>query len=150
MSRDFPDSSTLRATRLATELRVLLGQLNRRLREQAGAADLTSSQKSVILRLERDGPATISVLARAERVRPQSMGATIAALQAAGMLKSSSDPADGRQTILSLSPKCRQLIQAKREAREDWLHRAIQAKLTQTEQKHLAASIELLKRLADS
>ena len=61
---------------LAGELRVVVGKLTRRMREHSRAGDLTSSQKLVLLRLERDGSATVSTLARAEGVRPQSMATT--------------------------------------------------------------------------
>jgi DNA-binding MarR family transcriptional regulator len=135
---------------LAVELRALLGKLNRRLREQANRGDLTWPQASVLTRLERDGPATVTTLARAEGVRPQSMGATVAALEAAGHVIGAPDPADGRQTILSLTPACREWIQAGRAAREDWLFRAIRTKLASGEQDELAIAIELLERLVDS
>jgi DNA-binding MarR family transcriptional regulator len=135
---------------LAGELRVTLSKLSRRLREQAHAADLTGAQKSVLLRLERDGPATLTTLARAEGVRPQSMGATVAALESMGLLIGSPDPADGRQTILSITSTCREWIRATREAREDWLLRAIRAKLSPEEQEQLTAAIPLLRRLADA
>ena len=102
-----------RASALAEDLRSLIGKLKRRLREQANAGDLTPSQVSVLLRLEKDGPATVSNLARAEGMRPQSMGATIAALEAAGLVSGAPDPEDGRQTILSLTQACRELDQAR-------------------------------------
>jgi DNA-binding MarR family transcriptional regulator len=139
-----------RSLALAGELRVTLSKLSRRLREQAHAADLTGAQKSVLLRLERDGPATVSTLARAEGVRPQSMGATVAALEAMSLIAGSPDPSDGRQTILSLTSACREWIRAVREAKEDWLHSAIRAKLSPEEQEQLTATIELLRRLADA
>ena len=104
----------------------------------------------MIIRLERDGPATVSALARAEGVRQQSMGTTISTLEAAGLVKGSPDPVDGRQTILSLTDACREMIQANRAAKEDWLFRAIQTKLSPAEQERLAAALELLKRIADS
>ena len=135
---------------LATELRVLIGQLARRLREQARPGDYTSSQKAVVLRLERDGPATISTLARAEGVRPQSMGATIASLAEAGLVEGSADPADGRQTLLTLTKACREMLRSRRAAREDWLFRALQAKLTAAEQAKLNCAAELLKRLLET
>jgi DNA-binding MarR family transcriptional regulator len=78
------------------------------------------------------------------------MGATVATLEAAGLVKGSPDPADGRQTILSLTDACRELIKVHRAAKEDWLLRAIQTKLSPAEQEKLAAALELLKRLADS
>jgi DNA-binding MarR family transcriptional regulator len=138
------------ALALAGELRILISQLRHRLREQTHLGDYTWSQTSVIIRLERDGPATVSALARAEGVRQQSMGATISTLEAAGLVRGSPDPADGRQTILSLTDACREMIQASRAAKEDWLFHAIQTKLSPAEQEQLATDLELLKRIADS
>jgi len=134
---------------LAGELRVVIGKLQRRLREQAGS-DLTHSQKSVLLHLEGHGPTTVSALARAEGVRPQSMGATVATLQAAGLLQSAPHPTDGRQSLLSLTPACRQKMQSGRAAREDWLFHALEAQLSAKEQAQLQAAVELLRRLVSS
>ncbi len=137
-----------RASALAAELRALLGKLKRRLREQADSVDLTPSQVSALLRLEREGPSTVSTLARGEGVRPQSMGATVATLEAAGLVSGEPDPNDGRQTILSLTEACRKWISEGRAARHDWLTRNIEAKLTREEQDVLATGVELLARLA--
>lgn len=150
MSKQKSDSGTVRASALASELRILISQLRHRMREQAHLGDYTWSQISALIRLERDGPATVSALARADGVRQQSMGATIAILEAAGLVKGSPDPADGRQTILSLTDACREIIKAKRAAKEDWLFRAIQTKLSSKEQEKLAAALEMLKRIAES
>jgi len=103
----------------------------------------------VLLRLEREGPTTMSNLARAEGMRPQSMGSAVAVLEAAGYVSGAPDPNDGRQTILSLTAMCREWISKGRAARQDWLFRTIQARLSPKEQKDLAATIELLKRLVD-
>jgi DNA-binding MarR family transcriptional regulator len=143
------DRRTARASDLAQELRALFGKLKRRLREQAHVGDLTPSQTSVLLRLEKDGPATASSLARAEGMRPQSMGPVVVALEAAGLVGGAPDPSDGRQTILFLTDACRKWIEEGRAARQDWLTRTIQARLSLQEQEDLAASVELLKRLAD-
>ena len=137
------------ALALAVDLRIVIGQLRRRLREQASFGDLTWSQTSVLSRLDREGPATVTSLARAEGMRPQSMGATVSALQAAGLVSGSPDPKDGRQTTLSLTPRCQEWIKAGRAAREDWLFRAIQSKLSPEEQDQLASAVELMKRLAE-
>lgn len=139
----------LRAHTLAAELRMLMAKLNRRLREQSHAGDLTGSQKTVLLHLEREGPATVTTLARTVGVRPQSMGATVAALQGAGLVSGAPDPADGRQTIWSVTPVFRKWIKDARAAREDWLFQVIQTRLAPREQETLAASIELFKRLAE-
>lgn len=127
----------------------MVGKLRRRLREQADSRDLTPSQAAALLRLEREGPATVSALARGEGVRPQSMGATVATLEAAGLIGGEPDPNDGRQTILSLTDACRKWISEGRAARHDWLTRKIEAKFSSEEQQALAKGVELLKRIAD-
>ncbi|HEY4446605.1 MAG TPA: MarR family transcriptional regulator [Steroidobacteraceae bacterium] len=144
------DSEAARVSILASELRVLIGKLKRRLREEAHSGDLTWSQTAVLSLLEREGPATVTTLAKAEGVRPQSMGATVSVLEEAGLVSGAPDPADGRQTMLSLTPACREMIQLSRAAREDWLFRAIRTKLAAREVEELATGIELLKRLVDS
>lgn len=142
-----PDSSDPSA--IAAELRATFGQLKRRLREQADVGDLTPSQVAVILRLEKDGAATTSSLARAEGMRPQSMASVIAALEAAGLVRGAPDPEDGRQTLLSLTEACRTQIAEGRALRQDWLARTIAARLTAREQDHLAGAIDLLRRLVN-
>jgi len=138
-----------RTLHIASDLRVVLGRLIRRLREQAEKDDLTSSQKSVLGRLEREGPTTISALASAEGVRPQSMGATVSALRTMGFIGAAPDPDDGRQTVLSLSASARRWIATTRAAREDWLFSVIETKLTAAEQLELEKAIALLKRLLE-
>lgn len=139
----------IRASAMAQDLRSLLGKLKRRLREQAHVGDLTPSQVSVLLRLEKEGPATASGLARAEGMRPQSMGSVIAALEDAGLVSGGPDPTDGRQTLLSLTNACRKWVEEGRAARQDWLTRTLQARLSPEEQDKLAEAVELLKRLVD-
>ena len=150
MSKRKAELDAVSASALAVELHTLSSKLKRRLREQASAGDLTPSQISVLAHLDRNGPTTVTALARTEGVRSQSMGATIAVLEAAGLVKGSPDPDDGRQTILSLTPACRELIRSGRAARQDWLLRAIQTKLTPQEQAQLAAAMRLLNRLVDT
>lgn len=138
-----------RVSELAMQIRALTRQLRRRLREQADTGDLTGSQTTAIVSLDREGPMTISALARAEGMRPQSMGAMVAALEAMGLVAGAPDPADRRQTIISLTPACKKMIKAGRAARQDWLARMIQTRLNTHEQERLAGSLDLLKRLVD-
>ncbi len=134
----------------ATELRAFMRAFKRRLREQADTGDLTMSQIAVVLRLEQGGAQTVSDLARAESVRSQSMGATVAALQALGFVSGAPDPADGRQTLIDLTPKTRDWIATGRAARQDWLTRAIDGELAPAEQAVLLAVLPLLRRIADA
>jgi DNA-binding MarR family transcriptional regulator len=133
----------------ATELRVLIAKLRRRLAEQASPGDFTPSQASVLSRLLSDGPATLTALAKAEGMRPQSMSAIVSVLQADGVIVGEPDPADGRQTILALSGSARTTVEAARVIKNDWLFRSIRAKYTPAEQLQLTRSVELLQRLLE-
>ncbi|HEX3892984.1 MAG TPA: MarR family transcriptional regulator [Terracidiphilus sp.] len=149
MSKRKPYSQTELASTLAAEMRAVFRKLKLRYREHGGANDLTPSQASVLLRLEKDGSATVSSLARTEGMRPQSMSAIVAPLQESGLISGAPDPGDGRQTLMSLTPKCLKWIQKGRAARQDWLTATITQKLSIQEQEELQGALELLTRLVD-
>lgn len=132
---------------LARELRVLVGRLRRRVKEVADTYELTASQLAVVSRLDRDGPATASDLAAAERVRPQSMAATLAALDERGWLVRRKDPGDGRKQLLSLSETAHDLLSDSRQVRDEWLGRALDEKYTDAERATIAEALRLLGRL---
>src|SRR5689334_16217622 len=79
---------------LASDLRVVIGQLIRSLREER--RDLTLSQVTVLGRLDRLGPTSISDLAADERVRPQSMASTVAWLADRGLVERGPHAVDRR------------------------------------------------------
>ena len=137
------------ASTLAAEMRTVFRKLKLRLREHGGHSDLTPSQISVVLRLEKDGSATVSSLARAEGMRPQSMSAVVAPLQESGLVRGTPDPHDGRQTLMSLTPKCLKSMQEGRAARQDWLTARISQKLSVQEQEKVQAALALLTRLVE-
>ncbi|WP_296650924.1 MarR family transcriptional regulator [Paraburkholderia sp.] len=149
MTRRNPLAEHDLAAQLASEIRALIGKLRRRLREQSNPGDFTPSQVAVLVRLDREGPGTVTSLARAEGMRPQSMGAVIAQLDAAGLLNGAPDPDDGRQTLWSLTDACAAWLRDVRAARQDWLSHTIEAKLDEDEQRELAAALDLLQRLVD-
>jgi len=134
---------------LASEMRAVFRKLKLRLREHGGRSDLTPSQISVLLRLEKDGSAAVSSLARAEGMRPQSMSAVVTPLQESGLVRGAPDPGDGRRTLISLTRKCLKLLQEGRAARQDWLTTTISQKLSAHEQQKLRAALELLARLVE-
>lgn len=149
MGNRTPVAVSATASDLAANLRTTLGRMKRRLREHGGRDDLTPSQISVLLRLEKDGPATVSGLARAEGMRPQSMSSIVTSLQSARLVRTSSDPSDRRQTLLSLSKHCEILLRESRAAKQDWLTTTILRKLSTAEQHELAKALQLLNRLTD-
>ncbi len=149
MSNRKPSTQTELASTLAAEMRAVFRKLKLRYREHGGGNDLTSSQISVVLRLEKDGSATVSSLARAEGMRPQSMSTIVTPLQESGLVRGAPDPSDGRQTLMSLTAKCLKWLQEGRAARQDWLTATIAQKLSAQEQEKLQAALALLKRLVE-
>jgi DNA-binding MarR family transcriptional regulator len=131
---------------LAGELRVVLGQLMRRLRAEHG---FPLSQGAVLGRLDREGPRSVSALAAAERVRPQSMAQTVGDLEADGLVARSPDPTDGRRALVSLTDAGRATLAADRDKRDGWLAQGIVQELTAQEQDVLARAVALLRRLVD-
>jgi DNA-binding MarR family transcriptional regulator len=131
---------------LASELRVVLGQLIRRLRAEHR---FPISHGSVLGRLDREGPQSVSALAVAERVRPQSMAQTVGDLEGDGLVKRNPDPSDGRRQLVSLTPQGKETLEADRRNREGWLVKAIE-ELPAEDQETVGRAIVLLRHLADA
>jgi DNA-binding MarR family transcriptional regulator len=131
---------------LASELRVVVGQLIRRLR--AEQQRFSMSQGSVLGRLDREGPSSVSDLAAAERVRPQSMAQTVADLESAGMVGRRPDPDDRRRALVSLTDMGMATLLADRRQREGWLAGEIE-KLSPRDRATLARAVALLAAIAD-
>jgi len=149
MARSSSSAHNELASAVAVEIRSVFRKVKLHLRGQGKHGDLTPSQVSVVVRLEEGGPATVSSLARAEGMRPQSMSAVMTPLQQAGLVGGKADPNDGRQTLMSLTPKCLKWLREGRAARQDWLARRISEKLSVREQETLRAALSLLTKLTE-
>jgi DNA-binding MarR family transcriptional regulator len=136
-----PDSAEL-----ASELRLMLGRLVRRLRSEHA---FPLSHGAILGRLDREGPRTISELAAAERVRPQSMAQTVKDLEDGGLVGRRPDPADGRKALVELTASGREALEADRRHRVGWLAEGIAEDLTAAERATLAKALPLLKRLGE-
>ena len=132
--------------RTASELRVVLGQLLRRLRAEHR---FPLHHGAVLGRLDREGPASVSDLATAEKVRPQSMAQTVGELESDGLVKRSPDPKDGRRAIVELTGAGRETLEADRSRRVGWLVSAIE-ELPKEDQEVLARATSILGDLSDS
>ena len=126
-----------------------VGLLVRRVRAQAGSHGLTMTEALVMARLAKEGPATTADLARAESMKPQSMGATIAALEEMGMVERTPHPTDGRQVNIALTAKGAEVRKSSKEAKRTWLAQAI-ARLDEEERETLFRAGEIIKRLAEN
>ena len=136
---------------VAAALRVSIGLLRRRLRQvQPHGAELTWPETSALARLDRGGPATPGALAKLEQISPQSMGATIAGLEARGLVERRPDPRDGRRAVMSLTEAGRQVLRDKRTARTEQLAQALSTGFSGAELSQLMAAAPLLERLAAS
>jgi DNA-binding MarR family transcriptional regulator len=135
------------ATHAARDVRVLVGRLRRRLRQTYDTMDLTPTQISALSRIGREGPLSASDLAAAERVRPQSIAATLAVLEERGLTERRPDPGDGRRRLLSLTPTGTALLDDGRRAGEEWLARALHERLTEAERRTVVEAMALLDRV---
>lgn len=139
---------TPQVARTAADLRVFIGRLTRRLRANSVAGDLTMPETTVLARLDREGPASPGALAKAERVQPQSMGATLSGLAERGLVSRTHDPDDRRRVVMSITQAGREVIYGVRRDREEVLCRAITEGLTPAELEQLKAALPLLDKLA--
>lgn len=136
------------AVRAARDLRVLVGRLRRRFEEVRAAEELSAAQTSALARLAAHGPSSASALAGVERVRPQSMAATLAALQERDLVRRSPDPDDGRRHVVALTEAGRERAEGARAAREEWLTTALQERFTEQERTRIVEALGLLDRLS--
>jgi DNA-binding MarR family transcriptional regulator len=132
---------------IASELRVVLGQLSRRLRAEHR---IPMSHATVLGRIDRCGPKSVSDLASAERMRPQSMAQTVADMEADGLVERRPDPDDRRRALVTLTVEGAAALLDDRSRREGWLAGAIGEHLSSTEQDVLEEAVELLRRLAEA
>jgi DNA-binding MarR family transcriptional regulator len=137
------------AARGAREIKAVFSRLRRRLRELALDDDLTPSQTAALIRLSKDGPASTSELAGAERVRPQSMATTLTGLDRHGLIRREPDPDDGRRQLITLTAEGRRRAKSDRKVRDEWLVRALQDRYSEQERSVIVEALSLLDRLTE-
>jgi DNA-binding MarR family transcriptional regulator len=125
------------------------GQFVRRLRLESATDELSLTQLAIMSRLASQGPTTIADLARAEMLRPQSMGSAVSSLEEQGMVARQAHPTDGRQYMFDLTQAGIETFAATASLRRAWLTAAMTA-LSPTEQETLAKAAALISRLADA
>ena len=135
---------------IAAAVYLSVGLFKRRLRQVPAPGELSLPESSALRKLERGGPATVTALAKAEQISAQSMGATLGTLEARGLVKRQSDPADGRRAVMSVTESGLSALSDKRNARIAQLTRALAAGFTPEEMGQLAAAAPLIERLAES
>ncbi len=116
---------TVADTALASELRMSVMRLARRLRAERVNTSVSITQLAALATLDRHGPLTPGELATHERVQPPSMTRIVAALGAAGLVTRTDHPSDGRQVLLAPSVDGKNLLRAERRRRDAWLARRL-------------------------
>ncbi len=135
---------------VAGALQMAVGLLRRQLRQTQPESNLTFPETSALARLDRGGPSTSAALARLEQISPQSMGATLAGLEARGLVERRPDPGDRRQVVLSVTAAGLEVLSQRRGERTEQLAHALSAGFTRSELKVLMAAAPLIERLAQS
>jgi DNA-binding MarR family transcriptional regulator len=142
------EQDAVRVEDVAAALQLSVGLLRRQLRQAPVDGELTLPETAALARLERGGSTTASALAKLEQISPQSMGATLGALEVRGLVERTSDPEDGRRVVLSITAAGLEALRLRRNARAEQLARAMSAGFTRSELKQLMAAAPLIERLA--
>jgi len=124
--------------------------LGRRLKLERPTGGRTSLELSVLGHLHRRGPVSPGEIAAAERVQPQTLTRTLAALQSGGLISRTGHPLDGRMNLLGLTDAGLDALRRDMAARDSWLAAAMRASLTTTELEMLRLAAQLLERVADA
>jgi len=132
---------------LASELRLGVMRLARRLRLERSDDAMSLNQLAVMGTLERHGRLTVGQLAAHEKVRPPSMTRTVACLQESGHVQRSPHETDGRQVVVELTEVGRARVLADRRRRDAWMAQRLK-ELTKAERDVLRAAAPILDRLA--
>jgi DNA-binding MarR family transcriptional regulator len=134
---------------LAEHLQMVVAALVRRQRSVSPARELTLSQVSILKRLDREGPATVADLARAEKIRHQSVAATVAVLVERGWVRRVTDESDLRRRLLTITDEGLRILAERREAGHEHLADLLAERFTADERTHIARSVVLFQRLLD-
>ena len=133
---------------LATELRITVQRLSRRLRAESDPGELGESQFSVLAGLHHHGPSTPRAIAERESVQPPTMTRTLAYLEKAELVTRSDHPTDGRQVVIELTTAGADLVKETRRRRNHWMVQHLRG-LTADERATLTDAVTILRRVMD-
>jgi DNA-binding MarR family transcriptional regulator len=135
--------------RIGAALRLIIGRIARRLRQNHEVGELTLAEVSVLARLEREGANTPSALAEHERIRPQAMATTLAGLEERGLVDRRPDPDDGRRVVMTVTEQGRTTVHHRRSESVQRLVTVLGNEFSAAELRELDAVLPLLDRLAE-
>ncbi len=135
-----------RTAELASELRVAVMRLARRLRTERPDTGLSLTQIATLGTIDRHGSLTPREIAEHERVQPPSMTRVLAGLEQLGLIVRTPHSHDGRQHLVSLTKAAQDLLREDKRRREAWLAQRL-AELTFEERELLAAAAPIIDRI---
>lgn len=143
-----PASRTRRRPDLATDLRITVQRLSRRIRSEADPGDVSEAQYSVLAGLHHFGPSTPGAIADREGVQPPTMTRTLSTLDKAGLVARSAHPTDGRQVLIDISAAGRELVEETRRRRNHWMAQHLRG-LSAEERATLTDAVAILRRVME-
>ena len=135
---------------VAAALQMSIGLFIRQLRQMQAQGDLSLPEVSALKRLDRSGPTSVTELATAEQISVQSMGTTLTALEARGLIERHPHPSDGRRSVLSITKSGTRVLGDKHTARAEQLAKTLSTGFSPAELRQLMAAAPLIERLAQS
>ena len=138
---------TTSRSELAVRLRLAITRTSRRLRQEAGT-ELSPSQSSALASIDRHGPLTPSELAERERIQRPTVTRLLVRLEAAGLIARAADPADGRSSLITVTPAGRDLLRQLRLRKDAFLARRLE-ELDAEERATLDRAAAILERLLE-
>jgi len=136
-------------TETAQRLRMVFGQLARRLRPTAAglAADLTPTRVAVLLNTVRNGPIRLAEVADQEGLNPTLLSRTVANLAQDGLVTRTVDETDRRSAWLDATPAGRELAERIRAQRTHAVQAALE-ELSPEDRTLVEAALPALEQLA--
>jgi DNA-binding MarR family transcriptional regulator len=135
---------------VAAALQMSIGLFVRQLRQMQAEGDLSLPEASALKRLDRSGPTSVTELAKTEQISVQSMGTTLGALEARGLIERRPHPSDGRRSVLSITKAGIRALGDKHNARAEQLAKALSTGFSPHELRQLMVAAPLIERLAQS
>ena len=145
-----PARPAISPARVASELRLAVARLARRVRQEGTSAgdDLTASRLAALTTIEAMGPITLGELAAIEQVQPPSMTRIVARLEEGGLTDRQIDANDRRIIRVRVTDEGKRLLTQSRTKRDEFLAQRV-ARLTEDERELLARAIPLLERIQE-
>jgi len=142
-------TSAIPIDELSQQLRTGIGRVYRRFRALRATDELGDAAMSVLTRVRKEGPQTLTALSDDARVTPSSMSQTVNRLTAGGYLVRSADPTDGRRVLFELTESGRRTERESIARGRAWFEGEL-TRATDEERAVLLRAAGILERIADA